>query len=162
MTWLLIGLLLSLGIAEVIKNFESVLQENLILASFIPLVVYMSDAVGTQMEAIIIRELNKKVRFNFSKFFRQQLIIVSAVALVIGVVAGMVVALMNRAENNLGFVIGLSLVGGIMSSLVTGSVLPYIFWKLHDDPAEASGPVATVIQDLLSVVIFFLVAQVLL
>lgn len=161
-TWLLIGLLLSLGIAEVIKNFESVLQENLILASFIPLVVYMSDAVGTQMESIVIRELSKKKHFNFSKFFRQQLVIVSVVAFIIGLVAGTVVTLMNRAENNLGFVIGLSLVGGIMSSLVTGSLLPYIFWKLHDDPAEASGPVATVIQDLLSVVIFFLMAQMLL
>lgn len=52
--WLLIGLAMSLAIAGVIKGFETTLQENLILASFIPLVVYMSDAVGTQMEAIII------------------------------------------------------------------------------------------------------------
>jgi len=161
-TWLLIGLVLSLGIAEVIKNFESVLQKNLILASFIPLVVYMSDAVGTQMEAIIIRALNKKEKFDFPKFFRQQLVIVCVVSVVIGLVSGLVVAFMNGSVNNLGVVIGLSLIGGIMSSLVTGSLLPYIFWKLHDDPAEASGPVATVIQDFLSILIFFLVAQALL
>lgn len=156
--WLLIGLTLSLGIAEVIKGFEDTLQENLILASFIPLVVYMSDAVGTQMEAIIIREFNKKKKFHFSKFLRQQVVIVAVVAAVVGTVAGLIVGLLNRSES-LGLVIGLSLVGGILSSLLTGSLLPYIFWKLHDDPAEASGPVATVIQDFLSIVIFFLIAH---
>ncbi len=158
LSWLLIGLALSLGIAEVIKGFESTLAENLILASFIPLVVYMSDAVGTQMEAIIIRELNKKGKFNFSLFLRQQVAIVLVVALVVGLVGGIAAALLNDSAD-LGVVIGGSLIGSIMSSLITGSLLPYLFWKSHNDPAEASGPVATVIQDFLSVVIFFLIAQ---
>lgn len=159
--WLLIGLALSLGIAEVIKGFESTLQENLILASFIPLVVYISDAVGTQMEAIIIRSLQAKKKFNFAKFIWQQAIIVLSAAVIIGFVATIVVAHINHSQS-LGIVIGLSLFFGIISSLITGSVLPYFFWKVHSDPAEASGPVATVIQDFLSVVIFFLIAQALL
>lgn len=159
--WLLIGLLLSLGIAQVIKGFEGTLQDNLILASFIPLVVYMSDAVGTQMEAIIIRRLNSKGRFSFIKFFRQQALIVVTVALVIGAVAGVVTGVVDHSRE-LGLVIGLSLFFGILSSLATGTVLPYLFWKLHDDPAEASGPVATVIQDFFSILIFFLFAQTLL
>lgn len=157
-SWLLIGLALSLGISEIIKGFENTLQQNLVLASFIPLVVYMSDAVGTQMESIIIRELNNKKKFQFTSFFKQQVAIVLVVALILGVVSGGVVGLLNDSVR-LGIVIGCSLFGGILSSLVTGSVLPYIFWKMHDDPAEASGPVATVIQDFLSIVIFFLIAQ---
>lgn len=160
-TWLLIGLLLSLGIAQVIKGFEDTLAENLILASFIPLVVYMSDAVGTQMEAMIIRELNKKQKFHFVKFFRQQVIIVMSIAVIIGVVASIGVGLLNHSTN-LGLVVGLSLLGGILSSLLSGTLLPYFFWKLHSDPAEASGPIATVLQDLMSVIIFFLIAQALL
>lgn len=159
--WLLIGLGLSLGIAQIIRGFEHTLEKNLVLASFIPLIVYMSDAVGTQMEAIIIRELSKKGKFHFIKFLRKQIIIVTVVALVVATIAGIVVRLTYHTEH-LGSVIGLSLFGGILSSLVTGSLMPYIFWKLHDDPAEASGPVATVIQDMLSVLIFFLVAQALL
>lgn len=159
--WLLIGLVLSLGIAEVIKSFETTLQENLILASFIPLVVYMSDAVGAQMEAIIIRELNRKGKFHFYKFFRQQIIIVSVVAVLIGTIAGLIVSLLN-SSSSLGLVIGLSLMAGIGSSLLTGSLMPYMFWRMHDDPAEASGPIATVIQDMLSVLAFFLIAQALL
>ncbi len=155
--WLFLGLVLSLGIAQVIKSFESTLEQNLILASFIPLIVYMSDAVGTQMEAIVIRELNRKSKFHIMKFMRQQTVIVTVVAIIIGLVAGAMVAVFDHAQK-LGIVIGLSLVAGILSSLVTGSLLPYIFWRLHDDPAEASGPVATVIQDFLSILIFFLIA----
>jgi magnesium transporter len=158
LTWLLLGLTLSLGIAEVIKGFEATLQENLILATFIPLVVYMSDAVGTQMEAIIIRGLNTKGKFNFMKFLRQQSVVVVTVGFVVGIVAGTAVAIINDSSQ-LGLVIGLSLFAGILSSLFTGSLLPYLFWKLHDDPAEASGPIATVVQDFFSIIIFFLVAQ---
>lgn len=157
-TWLSIGLALSLGTAEVIKGFEGTLKQNLILASFIPLVVYMSDAVGTQMEAMIIRELNSNKKFNFLKFIRAQALIVVLVAIIIGVLSGFVVSLLNDSSS-LGLIIGLSLSLGILSSLLTGSIMPYIFWKLHDDPAEASGPVATVIQDFLSVIIFLLIAQ---
>lgn len=160
-TWLLLGLTLSLGIAQVISGFEATLQENLILASFIPLIVYMSDAVGTQMEAIIIREMSNKSKFRFGKFLRQQLVIVAAVAVVVGCVSAVAVGLLKDSAD-LGLIIGFSLCGGIMSSLLTGTVLPYIFWRMHDDPAEASGPIATVLQDLMSVVIFLLFAQALL
>ncbi len=156
--WLVIGLGLSLTTAQVIKGFESTLQENLILASFIPLVVYMSDAVGTQMEAIIIRALSDKRQFRFAEFLRQQAMIILTVAIVVGALAGFAVSLLDHSRD-LGIVIGISLFCGIISSLITGSLLPYVFWRLHDDPAEASGPIATVIQDFLSIIIFFLVAQ---
>ncbi len=156
--WLLIGLGLSLGIAEVIKTFDSTLEQNLLLVSFIPLVVYMSDAAGTQMEAIIIRGLHTKGKFHFMKFIGHQAVVVSAVALIIGAVSGIAVTLLHNSSE-LGLVIGISLVIGIMTSLFTGSLLPYFFWRLHNDPAEAGGPIATVIQDFLSVIIFFSAAK---
>jgi magnesium transporter len=159
--WLSMGLALSLGIAQIIKGFEATLEKNIVLATFIPLVVYMSDAVGTQMEAMIIRQLNEKKKFAFVKFLRHQMSIVVTVAIIIGVISGVVVGLLERSEQ-LGMVIGLSLTFGILSSLLTGTLMPYMFWRMHDDPAEASGPIATVVQDMLSVVIFFLIAQALL
>lgn len=159
--WLSLGLALSLGIAQVIKGFETTLEENLILASFIPLIVYMSDAVGTQMESIVIRELGINKKFKIAKFIKQQVVIVLAVSVIIGLLAGLAVTIVDKSSQ-LGLVIGISLFGGIMSSVITGTLLPYMFWRMHDDPAEASGPIATALQDLLSVVIFFLVAQALL
>lgn len=159
--WLSLGLVASLMIAHVISSFEEVLHENLILASFIPLIVYMSDAVGTQMEAMIIRELNRKGKFHFRRFFKRQLMVVLPVAVVIASISVAALYLWQK-DTELSFVIGLSLFFGIMSSLVTGALMPYFFWKLHEDPAEASGPVATVLQDFLSIVIFFYIAQLLL
>ncbi len=156
--WLSIGLILSLGIAQIIKQFETTLQTNLVLASFIPLVVYMSDAVGTQMESIIIRELSGKKKFPIVKFIKQQSVIVTAVAIIIGIMATITVSIIDQSTD-LGLIVGISLFCGIMSSLITGSVLPYIFWMSHNDPAAASGPVATVIQDMFSVLIFLYVAQ---
>lgn len=160
--WLFLGLALSLLIAKVITGFEETLAQNLILASFIPLITYMNDAVGTQMEAIIIRSISKsKQRFSFVHFFRQQLMVVGLVAPIIGVVAGAVVAFTQKSVE-LGVTIGLSLGIGIMSSLLTGALIPYLFWRLHEDPAEASGPVATVVQNLFSILIFLCIAQALL
>ncbi len=159
--WLIIGLMLSLGTAQVIKRFEGTLEQNLVLASFIPLIVYMSDAVGTQMEAIIIRELNSKRNFSFKRFIKNQVVIVLTVAVLIGIIASLFVAYIDKSSE-LGAVIGLSVFCGIVSSLITGTLLPYTFWRLHDDPAEASGPIATVIQDFMSVIIFFLIAGALL
>lgn len=159
--WLGLGLAASLMIAHVITSFEEVLHENIILASFIPLIVYMSDAVGTQMEAMIIRELNRKAKFRFQQFFCRQLLVVFPVAVIISAVSTGVLYLWHN-DIRLSTVVGLSLFLGIMSSLVTGALMPYFFWRLHEDPAEASGPMATVLQDFLSVVIFFYIAQFLL
>lgn len=158
LAWLALGLVASLMIARVISSFEHVLEANIILASFIPLIVYMSDAVGTQMEAIIIRELNQKRKFHFAKFFKNQLLIVIPVAICIGALAAVILQIW-KGDSNLSLTIGLSLFAGITTSLITGAVLPYLFWKLHEDPAEASGPVATVLQDFLSVIVFFYIAQ---
>lgn len=153
-----IGLFASLLIAHVITTFEVVLEANIILAAFIPMVVYMSDAVGTQMEAIIIRELSKKQKFRFIKFFKNQSLIVFPVALIIASVSGLLLFLW-KGDLGLSYTVGLSLFAGIMSSLLTGAVIPYLFWKMHKDPAEASGPIATVVQDFLSVIVFFYIAQ---
>lgn len=155
--WLLIGLVMSLGIAQVIKGFESTLESNIILASFIPLIVYMSDAVGTQMESMIIRELVHN-KFKFWKFLKKQFLIVAIVALLIGITATLLVTFIDHSRE-VGIVIGITLFFGILSSLLTGTFMPYLFWKLHNDPAEASGPIATVLQDTMSVVIYFLIAQ---
>lgn len=157
-TWLLVGLGGSLLIARTINGFEEVLKENVTLAAFIPLIVYMSDAVGTQMESIIVRELKDKQSFDLMKFFRFQFAVTLPIAITIAIISIIAISLIYQ-DMRLGVVIGVSLIGSILSSLLTGVFMPYWFWRFHEDPAEASGPIATVIQDFLSVLAFFLIAQ---
>jgi magnesium transporter len=156
--WLLIGLLGGLVTARFVGLFERTLEKNLVLASFIPLVVYMADAVGTQMEAFVIRDFAVHRRLDYARYFRKQLAIValSAVAIAVLLTAG---GLLLSRDPALLSVLAISLVLAILSSVLTGLVIPYLFRRLRFDPANASGPIATILQDFLSVVIYFAVAS---
>jgi magnesium transporter len=65
-------------------------------------------------------------------------------------------------QGRIGAVLGLSLFFAMASSVVTGLFIPYFFSRMKFDPANASGPIATIIQDIMSVLIYFTVASLLL
>jgi magnesium transporter len=159
--WLLLGLLGGLLIAGVVESFEATLSRHLALAAFIPLVVYMSSAVGTQMEAYVIRDLAIDGRLVPWGYALRQLRVVLCIALVCSLLLG---AGLSVAYDSLrfGLTLGLSLCFAIVSSVVTGLGFPFLFHRLGLDPADASGPIATIAQDFLSVFIYFSVATLLL
>jgi magnesium transporter len=156
--WLFLGLVGGMLAAGIIGQFEHTLQKNLILAAFIPLMVYMADAVGTQMEAFIIRDLAVNPNLNFSQYFLRQMLIVCLIGMCTSLLLFGLVLLLYR-DVRVGLVLAISLFVAIISSVITGLMVPYLFGKLRLDPANASGPVATIIQDIFSVTIFFLVAS---
>lgn len=159
--WLLTGLLGGLLAAAIIGGFEETLSQNLILAAFIPLIVYMADAVGTQMEAFIIRDLAVNPTLSFLKYFLKQ---ISAVSL-IGIITSVFLSLISFALYGnalISIVLGVSLFFATISSVFSGLIIPYLFGKLKLDPANASGPIATIIQDVFSVLVYFVVASLIL
>jgi magnesium transporter len=159
--WLAAGMLGGILIAKIIGRFEATLSENLILAAFIPLIVYMSDAVGTQMEAFIIRDLATDPGLNFFRYLFRQISIVLIIGLIIS--AGLfAVSNFFHGDMEISLVLSISMLAAIMSSVITGLCVPFLFSKLSFDPANASGPLATIIQDTLSVFIYFTVATALL
>jgi magnesium transporter len=159
--WLILGLLGGMLAAGVVHLFETVLAQNLILAAFIPLIVYMADAVGTQMEAFIIRDLAFTPKLNFLKYLFRQALIVMLIGIAISALLYLGSLIIYR-QNSLSWVLALALILAISSSLVTGLLIPYLFSKLKLDPANASGPIATIIQDILSVLVYFTIASLLL
>jgi magnesium transporter len=159
--WLLLGLLGGIAAASIIGLFEATLQQHLLLAAFIPLLVYMSDAVGTQMEAFIIRDLAIDQRLRFGRYFLRQLSIIACLGFVFGGLLFLAIAGLY-GEFQIAVVLGFSLFVGIISSVFTGLIIPYLFSRFRMDPANASGPTATIIQDLMTVVIYFSVATILL
>ena len=69
---LFIGLLGGLVAAAIISNFESFLNEYIILASFIPVIVYLSDAIGTQSQTLVIRMIALEPNFSLRRYlFRE-------------------------------------------------------------------------------------------
>lgn len=156
--WLFLGLFGGIVTAHFIGFFEKTLNKDIILAFFIPLIVYMSSAVGTQMQAFVIRDFALVRSLEFRRYFFKECFIVLMLALIISgsvVVAGFFL----RWDLNLILVLGLSLSVTILSSIFTGIIIPYFFRKLGQDPANASGPVATIIQDFLSVAIYLGIAS---
>ncbi|OGC78224.1 hypothetical protein A2619_02675 [candidate division WWE3 bacterium RIFOXYD1_FULL_39_9] len=158
--WLLFGLIGGLGSAKIIDGFSSTLQKTLSLASFIPLIVYMSSAVGMQVEAFIIRDLAVNPRLNFKKYLGKQLATVASIGFVCSLVLYILTSLMIK-DPYIPLTLGIALFFAILSSLFTGLFIPYFFNRIKQDPANASGPVATIIQDTISVVVYLTVAALL-
>lgn len=157
--WILIGLMGGLLTAKVIGGFEAVLEEHLILATFIPLVSYVANAVGTQTQTLYIRELSSN-KINIVTYGIKQLLI----SAIIGAACWgllQLLALLFWKSFILGLVVGASVMSAIMAAAFFALIIPYTLDRLGQDPAVGAGPFATIIQDLLSVVIYLLIASVL-
>jgi magnesium transporter len=156
--WLLIGLVGGLFAAKIIGSFEATLQAHIIIAAFIPLVVYISDAVGTQLEAFAIRDLVLFKNMEFSDYFSRQLLSVFIISVILGLSAGIISFFMYK-NLQISAVLSMAIIVATLSSIITGLLIPFIFRKLKKDPANGSGPIGTIIQDLLSIIIYFVIAK---
>lgn len=159
--WLFLGLMGGVLTAKIISGFEATLEKNIILAAFIPLMVYIADAVGTQMEAFIIRDLALKPNLKFFRYFIKQLTVITWIGLVSSVLLYFF-ANWIYADKPLSFTLSVAMFAAIFSSVFTGLIVPFSLSRIRLDPANASGPMATILQDMLSVLIYFGVASVLL
>lgn len=153
--WLLLGLAGSAGAAALVRGFEADLTSQLALAFFMPGIVYMADAVGTQTEALVIRGLSVGVPIR--RVFRLETLTGLLVGVLLGVVTLPAVWL-TTGSAGLGITVATSLLAACAVATVVAMSLPWLMTLLHRDPAFGSGPLATVVQDLLSLVIYFLVA----
>ena len=156
--WLLVGLVGSFFATFVLASFKTTLERNISLAFFLPGIVYLADAIGTQTETIVIRGLSLSWK-SFKKSFLRELLS----GLVIGVILGgisFVTAYFFNFPLQISFIVFTSIVfaGGIATTV--GLLLPYVFIKIGLDPAFGSGPLATVIQDVLSILIFLAISKV--
>lgn len=159
--WLILGLFGGLLISQLISIFETTLQSAVVIAAFIPMMVYMSNAVGQQVTALLIRDSALNPKLPYLRYFIKQITSIVLIALLMSILLFPAILLLH---NNLKIATAIStaMFGTVTSSILTGFVVPFIFIKLKQDPANASGPIGTVIQDFLSVLIYFIVITLLL
>src|SRR3989339_140284 len=144
--WLFIGMLGGLLTAQIIGLFEITLAQNIILASFIPLIVYMGGATLAQTQAFFIRDIALSPKLNFAKYFFKQSAITLSIALFISAML-FIFGLLFFDNLEIVQVLAAALFAAILSSIISGLIIPFIFNSLKMDPANASGPIATIIQD---------------
>ena len=154
--WLLIGLVGGILGAVVIKSFEYELGQFPVLAFFIPLIAAMAGNVGVQSSAIIVQGLaNNSLSYGstFSKVVKEV-----GVALINGAVLSSLIFIYNIAFGEaweLCFTVSLSLFVVIIVAGVFGTLIPLVLDKYNIDPALATGPFITTINDVVGLLLYF-------
>ncbi len=170
--WLIILLVLSSLVANVIGIYENLIKQVTVLVLFQTLILDMAGNLGTQSLAVTIRSLGRKelnsstkIRKYFSKEFKISLIN----SFLLGILAFVVSYLFLLVNNNqiadntiISLIVSLSIFISLVLSGLFGTTIPIIFEKLKIDPAAASGPFITTLNDLISVTIYFNLAMLLL
>ena len=149
--WLLVGLLGAMGATAIVGGFKDQLEANVLLAFFIPAVVYMADAVGTQTETVLIRALSAGITVR--SVLRRELFTGLVMGGVIGA-AFLIFALIGWGETDVAAAVALAMFASCSIATLVAMALPALFQRLDLDPAFGSGPLATVLQDLLSIAVY--------
>lgn len=170
--WLIVLLWLGLIVSSVVGLFEDVVAQLTVIVSFQSLILDMAGNVGTQSLAVTIRVLmdgqlsSKQKLFLVGKEVRVGLVngvilgLLSSVCTMIYLVAFKSQPVVFAAS--IALCIGLALIISILLSSISGTVVPLIFKKLKVDPAVASGPLITTMNDLVAVVTYYGLAWLLL
>ncbi|MBI3336139.1 magnesium transporter [Candidatus Peregrinibacteria bacterium] len=156
--WLILGLGGGIIAAQIVQGFEKALEAKLILAAFIPLVVYMADAIGTQTETLLVRNLALDPKMKLLKFLLREMEIGIAVALVCGGLISLY-SFFRFHSPYLGMVLGPSLFVATFIAIFVGTLVPWFLFKLGQDPALGTGPLTTILQDIASVASYFVIAS---
>jgi magnesium transporter len=153
--WLVVGLALSSTATGVMVGFESALQSDVTIAFFIPALVYLADAVGTQTEAIAVRGLSLRDK-PLPMLLWSEIFVGGTIGLLLGLIATFAVWL---AFGQIGVAVGVGVslfAAGTLASGI-GLLFPWILSRIGVDPAFGAGPVATIVQDVLTIAIYFVV-----
>jgi magnesium transporter len=156
--WLIIGMLGGTLGAKVISSFEGSISLVPSLAFFIPMITAMGGNVGVQSSAIVVQSLAKGNQFKsvFSKLSKETL-----VGILNGLIcSSLIFGIASIFDNmTLGIVVSVSLFVVIIFAAIMGMLIPLILDKYDIDPALATGPFITTLNDVLGLFIYFTVGM---
>ncbi|CAM3646738.1 magnesium transporter [Cytobacillus oceanisediminis] len=154
--WLILLLFIGIVSGTIISGFEETLSQAVALAFFMPMIAGMTGNTGTQSLAVVVRglinrDLDKRL---VTKLVFREL----SVGIIIGVTCGILIAVIAYVWQGsfiLGLVVGTSLIITLIIGTLAGTIIPLVLYKLNVDPAVASGPLITTLNDILSLFIYF-------
>jgi len=165
--WLLVTLCAGLVTATAMAHFK---QRSwfIYVPLFVPLIAGMSGNVGIQCSTILVRGMSTGMLSIGSRksAVYKELSIGLITGCVFGVISGVTVYLLNifgvHQEGDplaVGTTVSLGLLGACMMATGLGTFSPFFFARFGIDPAVASGPIVTAFNDVLSTLMFFLIAR---
>lgn len=154
---LFLGLILGVILSFLVSRFEQVLIKNIELAFFIPFVIYVADAVGSQTQGIYSGGL----RSGKARFF-EYLLKESALGLVFGLIFGAIIfsiVALWFSSVILALTVALSSFFAVAAAPIIALLVTEILQLIRKDPSVSSGPITMVIQSTASILIYGLVAS---
>ena len=162
--WLFILLVMGLGVSATVGLFESIVAQLPIIMCFQSLILDMSGNVGTQSLAVAIRVLMDKQLSGKQKL--SLILKESRVGLTNGCILGLLSFLviggyLTLKGNAVSFAfavsgcLGAAMILSMLISSLSGTIIPIFFQKIGVDPAVASGPLITTVNDLVAVISYY-------
>jgi len=159
--WLLIGLIGGILGAIVLGSHEQTLAKVTELAFFIPLIAAMAGNVGVQSSSIVVQSIAsgvKDLETTSRKLFKE----VSVAMVTAAIFAALIFAynLIRQGDMNLTFTVSLSLFIVILFASFFGTVIPLVLNRFKIDPALATGPFITTMNDIVGLMIYLLIGKI--
>jgi len=153
--WLLIGLLGGILGAQVIEAYEGQIKIHPEMAFFIPLIAAMAGNVGVQSSAIVVQGLaNNSLGLDglWKRLFKELL-----VGLINGIVLSALIFMYNfffSDDLTLGIIVSISLLSVVVFAAIFGTLVPLMLDKYKIDPALATGPFITTVNDVFGLFLY--------
>ena len=153
--WLVVNLFMALMSAAVLSLFENTIAEMAALAAFFPIVAGVSGSAGTQTLTVIVRSiaLGEIEPKNAMKVILNQFMLSLVNGILVGLII-MLIALVWKGSTMLGMIAGIATLVNILSTAVTGVVIPLLIQKFKSDPALASPIIVTALTDALGYLVY--------
>ena len=170
--WLIILFFLGLGVSSVVGLFEGVVSQVAIIVCFQSLILGMAGNVGTQSLGVTIRVLMDEQLESKQKFalVLKEIRVALCNGLLLGIMSFLIVALYLHFFKGREFLyafavsgcVGTALMVAMLISGFVGTAVPLFFHKIKIDPAVASGPLISTVNDLVAVITYYGLAWVML
>lgn len=161
--WIILLMFFGMISANIIAQFEETLEAAVLLAGFIPLIMGSAGNAGTQSLAVAVRSLalGSLEKKGLTKMILREF----STGILLGLTCWLVLLIIIpfiHGSYLLAFIVGISLFLSLSMATVIGTVVPLIINKLKLDPAIASGPFISTVNDIVGLLIYFSIATALL
>lgn len=161
--WLIFLLFAAMACGLLVAVYENSFLKLPLLVTFIPLIMAIAGAGGSQTSTVIIRSMTTgeiTTRQYARAFMKESLISLFCGAVLGFCMFGYVVAVYKNLT--LGMVLWLGLIATVIFAKLLGMALPIVAKRIKIDPALIASPLVTIIADIFGIFVFFTLAQVLL
>lgn len=157
--WLVVLVFMNVFSGAGIATYEDLIESNVALVFFLPLLVDSGGNAGAQSATLVIRAMalgEVRIKDWFRMIGKETII-----SALLGFTMALAVSIvgMYRGGFEIAFIVAITMIFVVMIGSIIGLSLPFIFSKLKMDPATASGPLITSICDIVGVFIYFGIAS---